>query len=457
MVAQYVYSHALTVGALLASLVMLVRLFESRRTPQSMFAWLLALVFVPFVAIPLYLLLGQRKFPRRAKRPTRSEAPPVVEPTPGESSIAYSLRRSGVAPARAGNTFELITTGEAAYVRLLELIQGATRSIDVTMFILGRDATGDAVVDALAKRAAQGVKVRMILDAVGSTRSRGHAATVLGAAGGEVRSFMPLSHSPIRGRTNLRSHRKLAVVDQAHVFAGGMNLADEYMGLPNPNSPRWRDVAAVVSGPVATDAIDLFESDWVFCGGERRNDARPTKQRGDELVQVVPSGPDMTTDTVYDAFLMGIFGARERVALVTPYYVPDDTLQHALVLAARRGVRTEVVVPTRSNHRIADYARRALIRELVAAGVVVHYYPSGMVHAKAMVVDDAFAYVGSPNFDMRSLFLNYENALFVYSPSAIGQIRSFVDGLIGECTERSGPDRELWGIEQVARLLAPEL
>jgi cardiolipin synthase len=165
----------------------------------------------------------------------------------------------------------------------------------------------------------------------------------------------------------------------------------------------------------------------------------------------------MLTDTVYDLFLTGIFGARERIAIVTPYYVPDEALQHALVLSARRGVKTELLVPARSNHRVADLARRKLLRELSANGVVVHYYPRGMVHAKAMVIDDTFAYVGSPNFDMRSLFLNYEDALCLYSPGAIAQVRAFVDGLISECTPDAPPHREHRVIEQIALLLAPEL
>jgi cardiolipin synthase A/B len=244
-----------------------------------------------------------------------------------------------------------------------------------------------------------------------------------------------------------------------------MNLANEYMGPPGtgpapPGEPRWRDVAAVTSGPVAADAEAMFESDWTYCGGTpRKTPSVPpsTKARGDAVVQIVPSGPELRTDTVYDLFLTGIFEARERVALVTPYYVPDELLQHALVLSARRGVRTEVVVPTVSNHKIADVARRSLLRELIAAGVLVRYYPLGMVHAKAMVIDDTFAYVGSPNFDMRSLFLNYEIALCVYSSEAIGAIRRFVDGLLAQCDSEGPPVREHRIREQLARFLAPEL
>jgi cardiolipin synthase len=434
----YLASHALTLATVLVWLVMLARISGSRRTPQSVLAWLIAFAFVPLVAIPLYLLLGSRKFPRRAKG-----------------------KQLDVAPARPGCSFELITTGEAAFARLMELVRQAERSIDLTMFILGDDATGHAVVDALAQRAKHGVAVRVILDAVGCARSFRRAARRLRAARAHVRPFMPLRHSPVRGRTNLRSHRKILIVDGEVVLAGGMNLASEYMGLPlrEGEEPRWRDVVAVVRGPVAADATALFESDWVFCGGTKgaAETSTPPAPSGDALVQFVPSGPDMHTDTMYDLLLSGIFRARERIAIVTPYYVPDDALQHALVLAARRGVKTEVLVPTPSNHPVADVARRRLLRELTSNGVVVHSYTRGMVHAKAMVIDDDFAYVGSPNFDVRSLLLNYEDALCVYSPDAIAQVRGYVDALIAECSPETVVPRERRILEQIALLLAPEL
>lgn len=436
----YFASHALVLATVVAWLVMLVRISGSRRTPQSTFAWLLAFAFLPLVAIPLYLALGSRKFPRRAK---------------GGQLV--------VPPLRSGSTFELSTTGESAFASLMSLIAGAARSIDLTVFILGDDATGHAVVEALVERAKRGVAVRVILDAVGSIASHRAAARALHAAGAEVRVFMPLSHSPVRGRTNLRSHRKMVIVDGDALFAGGMNFADEYMGLPlaETSPPRWRDVAAIVRGPVAADATVLFESDWVFCGGAKRAEPEHAAPRrapsGGARVQLVPSGPDMTTDTMYDIFLNGIFEARERIALVTPYYVPDEALQHALVLAARRGVKTELLVPAWSNHRVADLARRGFLRELVANGVIVHYYTRGMVHAKAMVIDDGFAYVGSPNFDMRSLFLNYEDALCVYSSDAVAEIRGFIDALISACAADPPVFRERRVVEQVALLLAPEL
>ena len=465
MLTSYLLSHLLAVITALASTLMVVRLLATNRTPQSLMAWGVALMFVPLVAIPLYFLLGARKFPRTAKRTMRSAPSRSDLALPGP--VARVLVTLGAPPARGGHRFELLENGERAYARLMELILGAQKSIDLTMFILGDDATGRSVVDALAARAKAGVRVRVVLDAVGSTRSKRRAARLLREAGGTVRPFMPLLHAPFRGRNNLRCHRKLGLFDGEHVFAGGMNVADEYMG-PRPLEGRWRDVAGVVSGPIAVDAAALFESDWDFCGGKkearRRKEAEADDEpavparAGDATVQLVPSGPDMVSDTIYDAVLTAIAQATERIVIVTPYYVPDDVVQRALLLAARRGVRTQLLLPSRSNHALADFARRSLLRELADAGVELCFYAHGMVHAKAMVVDDTFAYVGSPNMDMRSFFLNYEDAVCLYTSPDIGQVRTWVDALLAECTSE-GPHskREYWLFEQIARMLAPEL
>jgi cardiolipin synthase len=460
----YLLTHGATILGAVAAFLVAVRFSGSKRSSQATLAWLLALVFVPVVSVPLFLLLGRRKFPSRSKVARQGASEGMGQPWSREdaSSLAGVLRQSGAPPPRRDNSFELITTGEAAYARTLDLIAGSARTIDLTMFILKDDATGRGIVSALVERAAHGVRVRVILDAVGSAGARRWATTTLATAGAEVREFMPLIHSPIRGRTNLRSHRKLAIFDGRHVLCGGMNLADEYMG-PTPSPGRWRDIVAIATGEVARDAGTLFDSDWSYCGGSTSPPPAPAvtpapqTKGGEERVQIVASGPDQLTDTFYDLFLCGIMSARDRVVLVTPYYVPDDALQHALVLAARRGVRTELVVPSVSNHRVADVARRDLLRELTAGGAFVHYYPHGMVHAKTMVIDDSFAYVGSPNFDMRSLFLNYENALCVYSLGAVSSLRAFADGIISQCVSHGPPARRRALIEQIARLVAPEL
>jgi cardiolipin synthase len=174
---------------------------------------------------------------------------------------------------------------------------------------------------------------------------------------------------------------------------------------------------------------------------------------------VVSSGPDLVDDALYEALISAAAAATKRVAIVTPYYVPDEAMQLALVLAARRGVPVDLVVPSKSNHPIADYARRGPLRGLRRAGVAVHGYPAGMIHGKAMVVDDGFAYVGSPNYDVRSLLLNYENALFLYGAEEVAAVAAWIDELrdASSSAELGRPRREWSVLEAVARLLAPEL
>ena len=461
MVLEFLRSHPLTVAVHLLGLVIALRVLVTPRAPQSMMAWLLGVLFVPWAAVPLYLLLGGRKFPRGAKgkqAPLRiSDGRPGLPPEHPAANVPRVLLTEGVPGVRAGNAFRLLGTGEQAYAALLDAIETAQKSVDLTVFILGKDAVGISLVRALAGRARAGVRVRLLLDAVGSRPMLALASRELGAAGGAVRSFMPLLHAPVRGRTNLRNHRKIAVFDGHRAFLGGMNMALEYMG-PAPMPGRWRDVACLVDGPVAADAAQLFAADWAFAGKEEP--VRVTEVPlpvGEAVVQLVPSGPEMATDTFYDALLTALHSARSHVACVTPYYVPDDVVQHAFVLCGRRGVRTEMVMPAVSNHLLADKARRGLLPELAEAGVVFHWF-GGMVHGKAMVVDEAVAYVGSPNLDMRSFFLNYEDALLLYGPAEIAAVRQWIERLAAECpTTLAPPSRRRWLIDDVARLLAPEL
>ena len=454
---SYLVHHLVSIATAVGTVLLALHLLSAstRRSSQSVLAWLLALVFLPPITIPLYLLLGTRKLVRGA-----APVPPDdADVDPRRRPIARVVTSTGLAPARVHNSFDVLGDGVAAYGRLLELVRDARRSIHLTVFILGDDPVGHAIVDALVERARAGVRVRVLLDAVGSRPVLARACAALRGAGGEARAFMPFWHHPLRGRNNLRSHRKLAIFDGARVFTGGMNLAVEYLG-PTPSDERWRDLAAVAEGPIARDAEALFASDWRYAGGAEPEPIADERlpPAGDAVLQLVPSGPDVVDDALADALVAAIGAARERVIAVTPYYIPDDTLHRALELAARRGVRTALLMPARSNHAIADFARRGLLAELRDAGVELYAYTRGMVHAKAMAVDDDFAFVGSPNFDMRSLYLNYENAIFVHSERDVAKVAAYLEALRDECEEGAFDLRPRpWLLEQLARLVSPEL
>ena len=452
--------HLGTVLGFGLAVVLVARMGTDRRPVTSAWAWLLAIVLVPWIGVPLYLGLGGRKLRRRAAAKTKLY--PGGRAAGEETSVERLLAASGAPPARGANRCELLTDGQSAFDRTIEIIGAARRTIDLATFIFAGDGTGEAVTEALVARARGGVRVRLLVDAFFAFRASHRAFALLRAAGGQVAFFMPLLlRRPLRGRANLRNHRKLLVVDGETAIAGGMNVADEYMG-PRPRPDRWRDVAVAIRGPAALDIAHIFESDWAFA-----TDAQPTPPSAAEppaaapddaagRVQVVASGPDTVGDPLYDVLLSIIFEARRRVTIATPYFVPDDALSRALLLAVRRGVEMTIIVPARSNHPLADLAGAGTLRDLQAAGVRVRPYLAGMLHAKVLLVDDALAIVGSANFDMRSLFLDFELALLCASPAEVSSVARWFDDTLAHCGEALAGNRRPQAFrEGVARLLAP--
>lgn len=452
----------LTAIGFLLALVLLAHLLRSKRSPASTISWLLVIVLLPYVGVPLYLMLGGRKMRRMASRKEMVYSPEDVS-REGEFGAGTEriLRSFGVPPATKGNRIELLTEGVEAYRELLRIIDSARLTLHMTTYILATDEVGEAVVALLAAKAREGVQVRVLLDALGSWRTSWRFLAPLMEAGGKVSFFMPVWHLPFRGRTNLRNHRKIVVADGRVALAGGMNVAVEYMGS-RADPKRWKDLSLVVEGPASADLDDVFWSDWSFATGERLPEGLPRalaeENSGDAIAQVVASGPDVAGDPLYESLVALLFAARERIWVVTPYFVPDEILARALELAARRGVEVRLVIPNRSNHVTADLARVGYLRPIHEAGGRIFRYRPTMVHAKVIVVDNELAVVGSANMDMRSLFLNYEVALFLYGSGQIKATQVWVESLLSEC--RPGLSRQNWWlqlVENVVRLLSPLL
>ncbi|MGE3817984.1 MAG: cardiolipin synthase [Isosphaeraceae bacterium] len=461
-------SEILTVLGFVLALLLLAHLLRSKRPPQSTIAWLLTIVLLPYLGVPLYLMLGGRKMRRLALRKQNIYSKDQGESVPRAGVGAESILRSfGVPAATASNRVRLITSGVEAYEELLRFIDGATRSIHVTLYLMSNDLVAQNVVARLARKAREGVDVRVLLDSVGSWRLRRSTMAPLEAAGGRFAFFMPVLHVPFRGRSNLRNHRKILVADGRVAMTGGMNVAAEYLG-PLPDPRRWKDLLMVVEGPAVADLDEIFWWDWCFATAENPSSSpeSPSRsltsgsQREADLtpVQVVASGPDVEGDPLYESLITLLFSARSRIWVVTPYFVPDEILARALDMAARRGVDVRIMVPHRSNHRSADLARVGYLREIHQAGGKILRYRLGMLHAKAILIDDEVAVVGSANMDMRSLFLNYEVALFLYSHARIVEIEDWFTALSAHC--RAGLSRPNWLrelTENVVRLLSPLL
>jgi cardiolipin synthase len=409
--------HLLVSAVALLIYVLTTRAGDQRRAPTSAIAWVLGLALVPYLVLPLYVLFGQRKLP------------PVVKPyagvvVEGPHWAAELIESFGLAPPTPARV-RFHADGEQARVALMETLDRARSRLDISTFLIGHDEFGDAIVERLSRRAREGVQVRLLLDGYGAVFLPHRYFVELRRAGVQLAIFRPFFSLRRIGPRNLRNHRKLAIADDAHLWCGGRNLAAEYFN-GRAGHPPWLDLSFDLEGPVAAAAARQFELDWASAQrstSDRMPEAAPVADAA--LAQFLPSGPDQVEDTAQSLLIDGCYRARRRILVVTPYFVPDDSLRAAMRLSARRGVRVTVVMPARSNHRLADFVRARPMRDLAAAGVEFRLLP-GMVHAKAVVMDETLAFCGSVNMDLRSLLLNHEAAVVFYGAAEIAWLAEWI-------------------------------
>jgi cardiolipin synthase A/B len=432
--------HSLVVAISVLVYVLTTRAEHERRPPSIAIAWVLGMIAVPYLALPTYLLFGRRKLPRR------------VLPSSGVCAHcahwAEDLIESfGLAPS-APSSVRLHRDGDESAAALFATMSSAIGRLDICTYILGNDAFGREAMQRMIERARSGVQVRLLIDGVGAMQLPHSCFKQLNVAGIQTAIFSPLFARKTQGPRNLRNHRKMVIADGAQLWAGGRNLAAEYfIGLKGAKP--WRDLSFDLQGPVAAAAAAQFEADWVAAGGKPAaggGGASPKGVTPDAIGQVVgaaappdaggraqflPSGPDQAEDTVHALLIDACFHARERLLVVTPYFVPDTSLETAMRLAAHRGVRIDLCIPAVSNHRLADFARNRALRALGMAGVNIHLLPY-MNHAKAVVFDESLAISGSVNLDSRSLLLNYECAVVFYGAREIDWLANWIEELIPE-------------------------
>lgn len=410
----WVDSHIVVVlGIVLVGIAMLFVL-QQRRSPQSAAAWLLFILLVPYLAIPVFLSLGFRK--RGAGFPPIRFGP-ISRVTPSPHPVAKALQAFGVPPASDGNHVSLHFTPEIAHAALFHTIAQAQTRLDITFYLLDNDASGRSFVEALIEKAQAGVMVRLMLDRLGALHRPKAELERLRAAGGEVRYFSPFLHRLGKGHLNLRNHRKMMIADLREVWAGGRNIGDAYL----VDGHDWIDLSFTLLGPTVQTYADVFAADWDVIGSAPAEPMVHRAAEGSVAAQLVPCGPDTPDDPLHDAVVVAIHRAETSIWLTTPYFLPTEDLLQALATAARRGVDVRIMLPQKSNQWVADLARGAYLRELQAAGCVILRLRQGMLHAKAGMIDN-LAWVGSANFDVRSMLLNFESALMLYEADTIAAL-----------------------------------
>lgn len=433
---------------------------ENRR-PGVSTAWLLLILTIPFVGLLLFWLLGspwvrgrRHEIQARANEHLNDglahlpDVPPGSEVAVGLESIMRLNRQLTSLPCVTGRNEGVFDDYEESIAQMAAAIDKATDYVHVEFYIMAWDSTTEVFFDALAKAAARGVTVRLLLDHIGSSRYKGwrQFKRKLDQIGIEWHMMMPIQ--PLRGRwrrPDLRNHRKLVVVDSTIAFMGSQNLIEAaYLSPANHKSGRrWHDVMTALSGPVVASIEAVFAVDWFTESGELLDpDLRPLESLDDTLggpvnaFQIIPSGPGFPTEPNLRLFVSLLHRAQRKVSIVSPYFVPDESLQAALTTAAFRGVEVELFVSEKADQFMVDHAQSSYYQALLEAGLRIYRYPEPQVlHSKFLVFDDDVAVFGSSNLDIRSFNLDYEITLLATGGDFVQSLQEVIGHYHEVCTE----------------------
>lgn len=412
---------------------MVVVILRRRFPPVTALAWLALTFLLPELGLIVYLLVGVSYLGRRRVRTHRrvlattrgrggdgtTARPHRPSVDPAHRNMFLQAQRISGNPIVTGNDVELIAANSDLVERLVADIDAAADHVHLVYYIFWADAVGKRVGEALKRAASRGVQCRLLADSSGS-RPLFHSTllTEMIAAGVELHAALPVA--PWRrklSRIDLRNHRKISVIDGRVAYAGSHNIVDA--GYGHKRAGQWVDLSVRLTGPVVAQLQQVFLEDWFFETGERP--ASPNlfpelEETGSAAAQAVPTGPNHEGETFRRVLVTALNVAHKKIVMTTPYLVPDEPTQLALAMAADRGVEVIIIVPERSDHPIVSAAGRWYFKELIEAGVQIHHYCDGMLHAKTITVDDAFALVGSANIDVRSFHLNFEINVLLYGP-----------------------------------------
>ena len=437
-----------------------------KREPVATLSWVLSLAALPFIGFVIYYLLGPQRIKRQRLRRMRSRAAlePAIPPIAGHDDNADLARlaaaTTGFSPTLAKAA--LLVGGARTFDALVSAIEAAEHHVHLEYYIFEPDRTGRRVRDALIECARRGVRVRLLLDSVGSSRLSRAFLDPLHFAGAEIAWFHPFRLRRLRRpKFNLRTHRKLAVIDGRLAFTGGINITDDEDERLNPEA--FHDLHLQLEGAVVRWLQVAFLEDWSYAAKIALRDARlwPEIEPGHIPTLVLPSGPDSPWEAIHRVHIEAITKADERVWLVTPYFVPAEAARYALTSAALRGLDVRLLVPRVGDSRIVSAAARSYYDELLGAGVRVFEYQPRMLHSKALLVDRDLVLIGSANFDNRSFRLNFELSVLLRDAELAAEVEAVYLTDLREAREiprdRRRPPLPRQLAEACARLLSPLL
>lgn len=459
--------------------------FFQRREPKTVWAWLLLLYFIPVLGFVFYLFFGQDMHKRKMfqvkavedhiGKTIRQQSYRIKNKDPmrlnGDISnykdlIMYNLDSAG-AVLTHDNDISIYTEGEAKFEALIEDIRKAEKFIHIQYYIIRDDILFHRIREVLEEKVTQGVEVRILFDAMGCRSVKKEFWKKLKDSGIRIAEFFPAIWGRFQLRINYRNHRKIVVIDNKVAYVGGFNIGKEYIGMDSKFG-HWRDTHLRICGSAVLHLQLRFVLDWNYAVGENLLQHAmlfENVEAGKQdfcAVQIISSGPDNAIQQIRDNYLCLIHKARKRIYIQTPYFIPDEAILSALLIAVRSGIEVNIMVPCKPDHPFVYWATYSYVGDLVKAGANCYIYKDGFLHAKGVLVDgEAFCY-GTANMDNRSFALNFEVNAVVYNKEKAWEMEEIFRADLKDCEQIT---RDIYAErpliirikEQICRLLSPLL
>ncbi|MCI0506287.1 MAG: cardiolipin synthase [Gammaproteobacteria bacterium] len=416
----------------------------NKRDPRAALGWIMVCVFITLIGPLFYWIFGVNRVQRRARRlfdksPSKFFAAQGIEIFVASGELEISGRQSiqeflNVSsricrlPVHEGNKVEILFNGDQAYPAMLNAIENARECVYLMTYIFDTDDQGNRFIEALVRCKERGVEVKVLVDGVGELGRWRRASTQLASRGINVERFLPLTLKPPAFYWNLRNHRKLLVTDHNTAFTGGINISARHMMNSDTDPSRVEDLHFKLLGPIVADLEAVFLDDWEFVTGQHL-EVRGVEQshNGDALCRVIVDEPSENIDRLAITLAGAVSAARQRILVMTPYFLPSRELLSALQTAALRNLDVTILLPAQNDNVLVHWATRNLLWQLLQFDVKVYYQPPPFVHSKLFIIDDQVVFFGSANIDPRSLRLNFELNIEAYDAGLVEQLMQYVD------------------------------
>ena len=453
----------------------IIVVLSENRNPIRSLAWVISLIFLPFVGLIFYLFFGRsmkglhmlssnRKRKLINQIGTRHVELDELDLSTAECQLIKLSHKLSNSIFCVNNQIEIFTNGKVKFEALKRDLMAAREFIFLQYYIFSDDSVGNEIADILMEKARAGLDVRVIYDYVGSFRARNSFFKKMQEAGVDTHPFFKVTFPQLANRVNWRNHRKIVVIDNEVGYIGGMNIADRYVSK-DADGCFWRDTHFRVKGDILESLLYSFIIDWQFRNKETKlklPPLKPNKLKNTLGMQLVLSGPTGQWDNLALCFLKAIGSARKSIYIQTPYFLPTDALMHALEAAALAQIDVRIMIPRWSDSWLLRMASFSYVTQCLKAGIKIYLYEPGMLHVKAMIIDDDIVTAGSTNFDFRSFENNFESNLFIYDKEVNERMRDIFFRDIEHCrklTYKKWRSRPLLQrtFESVIRLLSPIL